>query len=58
MTPVRYLSGAENVYMETMEIAEAKQWCNANEKCHGARYFRCSSTAVRVTVVHQPRSLA
>ena len=27
--------GAEMIYMETMEVPEAKQWCNSNEQCKG-----------------------
>ena len=34
-----YLSGAETVYMETMEVAEAKQWCNANQQCKGFTFL-------------------
>lgn len=34
-----YISGAENVYMETMEVAEAKQWCNANVECKGFTFL-------------------
>ena len=30
-----YITDAENVFMETMEIDEAKQYCNANPKCKG-----------------------
>lgn len=30
-----YLTGAETIYMETMEVAQAKIWCNANENCKG-----------------------
>ncbi len=30
-----YIVGAEMIYMETMEVAEAKQWCNAKEECKG-----------------------
>ena len=34
-----YLSGAETIYMETMEVAEAKQWCNANANCKGFTFL-------------------
>lgn len=30
-----YITDSENVFMETMEIDEAKQFCNANPKCKG-----------------------
>ena len=30
-----YITDAENVFGETMEIDEAKQFCNANPKCKG-----------------------
>ena len=30
-----YITDAENVFMETMEVDEAKQYCNANAKCKG-----------------------
>ena len=30
-----YISGAENVFMETMEVDQAKQYCNANPQCQG-----------------------
>jgi hypothetical protein len=30
-----YITDAENVWMETMEVDEAKQYCNANAKCKG-----------------------
>ena len=29
------ISGEENVFMETMEIDDAKRWCNANAECKG-----------------------
>ena len=28
-----FISGAENVFSETMEAAEAKQWCNSHDEC-------------------------
>ena len=31
--------GAENVYMETMELADAKQWCNSNSQCKGFTFL-------------------
>ena len=31
----RYITDAENVFMETMEVEEAKQYCNAHAKCKG-----------------------
>lgn len=34
-----YLSGAETIFMETMEPAEAKQWCNAKVECKGFTYL-------------------
>ena len=30
-----YISGAENVYMETMGVDEAKTYCNSNSRCKG-----------------------
>lgn len=30
-----YITDAENVFMETMEVDEAKQYCNANLQCKG-----------------------
>eukprot|EP00965_Chrysotila_dentata_P200303 6179904-Pleurochrysis_carterae.AAC.2 len=30
-----YIAGAQNVYMETMGVDEAKQYCNSNPKCKG-----------------------
>ena len=35
-----YLSGADTVFMETMEVAEAKQWCNGNKECKGFTYLK------------------
>ena len=29
--------GAENVYMETMELTDAKQWCNSSKSRMGLR---------------------
>jgi hypothetical protein len=34
-----YIAGAENVYMETMEVASAKQWCNSNPGCYGFTFL-------------------
>ena len=34
-----YLSGAETIFMETMEVAEAMQWCNARPDCKGFTYL-------------------
>lgn len=34
-----YIAGAENVYMETMEVASAKQWCNSNPNCFGFTFL-------------------
>lgn len=34
-----FIGGAENVYMETMEIQEAKQWCNAHAECKGFTFL-------------------
>jgi hypothetical protein len=34
-----YIAGAENVYMETMEVANAKQWCNSNPGCYGFTFL-------------------
>lgn len=34
-----YIAGAENVYMETMEVASAKQWCNSNSGCYGFTFL-------------------
>ena len=31
--------GAENVYMETMELGVAKQWCNSNANCKGFTFL-------------------
>lgn len=31
--------GAENVYMETMELTDAKQWCNSNSQCKGFTFL-------------------
>lgn len=31
--------GAENVYMETMELTDAKQWCNSNAQCKGFTFL-------------------
>ena len=31
----RYITDAENVFMETMEVEEAKQYCNAHATCKG-----------------------
>ena len=36
------IGGAENVYMETMEIGDAKQWCNSNAKCKGFSFLGSS----------------
>lgn len=30
-----YITDAENIFMETMEVDEAKQYCNANADCKG-----------------------
>lgn len=30
-----YISGAENVLEETMDIDQAKAWCNSNRRCKG-----------------------
>jgi hypothetical protein len=30
-----YIVDAEMIFMETMELGEAKQWCNANARCKG-----------------------
>ena len=30
-----YISGAENVFMETMDVDTAKQYCNAHAECQG-----------------------
>ena len=34
-----YIAGAENVYMETMDIFSAKQYCNSNAKCFGFTFL-------------------
>ena len=34
-----FISGAENVFSETMEAAEAKQWCNSHDECKGFSYL-------------------
>jgi hypothetical protein len=34
-----YIAGAETIFMETMEVAEAKQWCNANPNCKGFTFL-------------------
>ena len=34
-----YLGGAATIYEETMEVAEAKQWCNANPECKGFTFL-------------------
>ena len=30
-----FITGAENVFSETMEVAEGKQWCNSHDECKG-----------------------
>ena len=34
-----YVSSTETIYEETMEVAEAKQWCNANAECKGFTFL-------------------
>ena len=34
-----YIAGAENVYMETMDVMSAKQWCNSNANCFGFTFL-------------------
>ena len=44
-----YITDAENVFMETMEVDEAKQYCNANAKCKGFTFAgpdECATPAV------------
>lgn len=33
------IAGVENVYMETMEVQSAKQWCNSNAACFGFSFL-------------------
>ena len=40
-----YITDAENVFMETMEVDEAKQYCNANAKCKGFTFAGPSECA-------------
>ena len=33
------IAGAENVFMETMELTDAKNWCNSNAQCKGFTFL-------------------
>jgi hypothetical protein len=33
------IADAENVFMETMDLVSAKQWCNSNERCKGFTFL-------------------
>ena len=34
-----FISGAETIYSETMEVVQAKQWCNSNAECKGFSFL-------------------
>jgi hypothetical protein len=58
-----FISGAETIFMETMEVVQAKQWCNSNAKCRGFSFLAGDDAAlgepedeVTVTFKGEPES--
>ena len=49
-----YIADAENVWMETMEVDEAKQYCNANAKCKGFTFAGPDECAPLAAPSHRP----
>ena len=49
-----YIADAENVWMETMEVDEAKQYCNANAKCKGFTFAGPDECAPPAAPSHRP----
>ena len=49
-----YIADAENVWMETMEVDEAKHYCNANAKCKGFTFAGPDECAPPAAPSHRP----